>query len=111
MDHATVANNSAGGIFIDGAAFDIHDTTVTSNGPGMLGLATWGGILVNNPPVDGPAKLDYVTLQSNPVGVSCSGPITGTNVSVSGSASGVDITTTCGFVSCGAPSSTCGAQP
>lgn len=112
MDHCTVQNNSAGGVLVNGAAFTIKNTTVTSNGPGQSGAITWGGILVNNPASGGANVLDHLTVQSNmPVGIACSAGVSGQGVSASGSTGGVDIGTVCGFSSCGTPSATCGAQP
>jgi hypothetical protein len=111
LDHVVVTNNSGGGVLIDGAAFDIENTTVTDNDSGTFGVANWGGILVNNPPTGGPAKLQFVTIQNNKqVGVACSARVSGANVSASGNVGG-DISSTCGFSSCGTASVTCGAQP
>jgi hypothetical protein len=105
-----VTNNAGGGILLNGAAFDIENTTVTGNGPGNFGgLTTWGGVLVNTPPTGGPAILNLVTVQSNnPVGISCSGTITGTGVLATGNLS-TQITPSCGFTSCAAGTG-CGAQ-
>jgi hypothetical protein len=110
LNHLTVTANSGGGILLDGAAFDIRNTTVTTNGPGQFGAVTWGGIFANNPPAAGPKQLQLVTVQSNnPIGVSCSAMIQGTGVLASGNS--VDIATTCMFSSCGTANATCGAQP
>lgn len=109
MDHCTVSNNTKGGIFVDGANFDIKNTTVTGNGPSAD--LTWGGIRVQTLLGTGNAKLKLLTVQmNNPSGVSCSGPISGDGVSATQNVSG-DISMTCGFMSCGAPAPpTCGAQ-
>jgi hypothetical protein len=112
MNACTVTNNSmGGGILLNGAAFDIEDTTVTNNGPGTFnGLTSWGGILVNNPLIAGPAKLALLTVQNNMgPGVSCSTGVSGTGVLASGNST-TDINTTCGFSSCGTAGSMCGAQ-
>ena len=114
LDHVLVTGNSGGGIFLNGAAFDIENTTVSGNGPASDGPTTWGGIYVKALPTIGPTILKLLTVQNNnPVGVSCAAAVSGTDVFVSGSTSGVDISTTtsCGFMSCGATSTTCGAQP
>jgi hypothetical protein len=51
MDTCAVTNNPGGGILLNGAAFDIKNTTVTGNGPATFGGATaWGGILVKTFP-------------------------------------------------------------
>jgi hypothetical protein len=112
LNHVSVVNSPGGGILLDGAAFDIRNTIVTGNGPGVSGATVWGGILINNPPPAGPARLQLLTVQSNNlVGIACSAPVTGTGVLASGNAGGVNIATTCGFTSCGAASATCGATP
>jgi len=111
LNHVSVVNSAGGGILLDGAAFDIRNTIVTGNGPGMSGATVWGGILINNPPAAGPARLQLVTVQANNlVGITCSAPVTGTGVLASGN-TGVNIASACGFTSCGAASATCGATP
>jgi hypothetical protein len=113
MDRCVVANNAKGGILLDGATFEIANTTVKGNGPGDDAGTTWGGMRVKNLPASEPKLLTLVTVQdNNNTGISCAGTVAGTNVSASGNAGGVDITTgTCGFSSCGLPGPTCGAQP
>ena len=111
LDHVVVTGNSAGGILLDGAAFDIENTTVTSNGPGDLTGLPWGGIRVQNIPVDGPKILKLVTVQTNnPIGVSCSAAVSGPSGVLAIANLSTDISPTCAFLSCGAASSTCGAQ-
>ena len=112
LQHLAVSGNSGGGILLDGAAFDIQNTTVTNNGPGTSGAVSWGGILVNNPPAAGPKQLQYVTVQNNmQVGITCSVGVTGLGVFASGNVGGVDINPTCGFSACMPAGATCGAQP
>jgi hypothetical protein len=115
LDHVLVTANPSGGILLDGAAFDIKDTTVTNNGPGVFnGAVDWGGIFVNNPPAAGPTKLQRVTVQNNmEAGVKCSVALMTTMISgilASGNKS-PDIHPTCMVSACGAASATCGAQP
>jgi len=112
LEACQIANNPGGGILLDGAGFDIENTTVTGNGPGTFGLASWGGILVNSPPAGVPATLKNVTIKDNQqVGLSCSGSITGTGVLASGNVGGVDINPTCGITPCTADGGAgCGAQ-
>jgi hypothetical protein len=113
LDHVNVSGNSGGGVLLDGAAFVISNTTVSGNGPGTFGAINWGGILINNPPGAGPMQLQLVTVQTNDGGgVSCSATVQGIDVSAAGNLdTPVQISTTCGFSSCGAASATCGAQP
>ena len=76
LDRVAVPEIPGGGILLNGAAFDIENTTVTSNGPATQGATAWGGIFVANPPGGGPAKLQFVTVQNNnQVGVSCSSSV------------------------------------
>jgi hypothetical protein len=104
-----IANNPGGGILLNGAAFDIENSTITGNGPGTLGVATWGGVLINALPASGPTTLNLVTAQNNnPVGISCSGSVTGTGVLATSNLS-TQITPSCGFSSCASASATCGA--
>jgi hypothetical protein len=111
MHRCVVENNSRGGILIDGASFDIRNTTVTGNGPGTLGPITWGGMLVNNPPAGGLNELALLTIENNKaVGISCSVAVDSMGILASGNLTG-DINPTCDFLSCGTASATCGAQP
>lgn len=113
LGNVAVDSCAKGGVLLNGAAFDVEDTTVMGNGPGtFMGLTTWGGILINNPPSAGPTKLNLVTVENNTGGgVACSTSIAGTSgVLVSGSLQGVDVNASCGFSSCGSASTTCGAQ-
>jgi hypothetical protein len=110
--HALV-DNCMGGILIDGAAFDIDNSTITGNSKATFnGLTTWGGILINNPALGGPARLNLITVESNSGGgITCSTAISAaTGVLASNNTMGVDINDTCGFSSCGTASTTCGAQ-
>jgi hypothetical protein len=110
LDGVTVDTCKKGGIFIDGSAFDIRNTTITNNGPGTLNTTSWGGVLVNSLPASGPDKLTLVTIQDNKqVGLTCSAAIQGTGVLASGNAGGVDINPTCGVTACTPASATCGA--
>lgn len=110
LDTVTIDSCQKGGIFLDGAAFEIRNTTVTNNGPGQNGIASWGGILVNALPASGPALLDHVTIENNKqVGLSCVGAITGNGVFATGNTGGVEVGTACGVTPCPTPGPTCGA--
>jgi hypothetical protein len=117
MDTCAVINNPGAGILLNGAAFDIKNTTVGNNGSGSLGLATWGGILTNNPPSSGPTSLANVTIQGNgQVGLVCSASITSTtSVFASGNNKGSTSATdqignACGITSCSPAGAACGIQ-
>ena len=118
MDTCVVSNNPGGGILLNGAAFDIKNTSITGNGPGTApgSGASYGGIRIEALPTSGPTVLNLVTIQNNKqVGLSCSGagawtgPVAG--LLVSGNTGG-DIGTTCGVNSCSSSDggATCGAQ-
>jgi hypothetical protein len=112
MDTCAVTNNPGGGILLNGAAFDIQNTTVTGNGPGTQGAVSWGGILVNSLPTSGPTSLSLVTIQNNPApGLSCAGAISGSGVLATGNTLS-QIGSTCGLASCSTSdaSANCGAQ-
>ena len=112
MDHCAVEGNVGGGIFVDGASFDIANTTVTGNGPGDDMGASWGGLRLKNLLTSGDKKLRFLTVQSNnQVGISCSGSISGMSVLASMNTGGVDVSPSCGFSSCSVDAgATCGAQ-
>jgi hypothetical protein len=112
MDHCAVEGNVGGGIFVDGASFDIANTTVTGNGPGDDMGASWGGLRLKNLLTSGDKKLQFLTVQSNnQVGISCSGSVSGMNVLATMNMGGVDVSPSCGFSSCTADAgATCGAQ-
>lgn len=108
LDTVVVDSCQGGGILLDGAAFQISNSTVTRNGPGQKGATTWGGILVNSLPPTGTAQLNLVTVENNtPVGIACSGAIQGTGVLANGN--GVDVATSCNITTCMPASSSCGA--
>jgi hypothetical protein len=117
MRRCTVQNNvgmvgiGGGGILIDGASFDIRNTTVAGNGPGDDMGALWGGLRLKN--LTARRTLEFLTVNNNnQVGVSCTGNVDASGVAVSGSAGGVEISFNCGFSSCGAATPpTCGVQP
>jgi hypothetical protein len=112
MDTCAVTNNPGGGILLNGANFDIKNTTVTGNGVGTTGSTTWGGIFVQSFPATGSASLNLVSIQSNKsggTGLACAGAIQGLGVLASGNTP-VDITPSCAVTACTTPSTTCGAQ-
>jgi len=104
-----VDGNKKGGILIDGAAFELRESTIVGNGPGDIIGLPWGGVRIQNAASVVPATLDRLTLQNNnPVGLSCSGTVTGSGVFATDNTS-VDIATTCGITPCSPAGSICGA--
>jgi hypothetical protein len=109
LDTVTVDSCLDGGIFVNGAAFDIRNTTITQNGPSSD--LSWGGMRVASLPAAGAKNLHLVTIQNNKApGLSCASgaPIQGDGVLASGNMTG-DVTPSCGITACTPMSSTCGA--
>jgi hypothetical protein len=110
LDTCAIINNPGGGILLNGAAFDIKNTTISGNGPN--GSFSWGGIFVQSLPTSGQTTLNLVSITANPAsGLSCAGAIQGTGVLATGNTS-VQIATGCAITTgaCAVASSTCGAQ-
>jgi hypothetical protein len=106
LDDVIVTGCPLGGILLDGAAFDIRNTTVMNNGDSEGGGGY--GIEVRKVPETGPKVLTNVTSTNNyPTNLTCGGVIMGTGVLAPGV-----IPSDCGIASCGStPGPTCGAQP
>jgi len=121
MDTCAVTNNPGGGILLNGAAFDIKNTTVSNNGSNTgSGGANWGGIRVDSLPASGPTTFNLVTIQNNgQVGLSCFASIaandTGAGILATGNNTGSltdQITTSCGIAGSCTPDAgaACGTQ-
>jgi hypothetical protein len=109
-DGLTVDSNRKGGILVDGAGFDLRNTTVVGNGPGDIMGFPWGGVRIQNVPSAGPAVLDRLTIKNNdPVGLSCAARVVGDGVFATGNTS-VQIASTCEIAACSPAGPTCGAQ-
>ena len=120
LERVSVSSNTAGGVLIDGSGFDIKNTSITSNGTVNSLEATWAGLRIQNltSSASGPKTFSYSSVTSNQnTGVSCAAGtaalLTPTPISVfaTGNIGGVDVSLACGFTSCSAASTTCGAQP
>lgn len=103
-----VMNNAKGGIFVDGASFDIENTFVTQNGPGELpGGFSWGGVRVQSP--GNPSRFKKVSVIGNTgPGVSCSAAVMADGLFATGNSP--DIAATCAAASCAALGPGCGAD-
>ncbi len=107
LDAVVVDSCKGGGIYLNGAAFDIENSTISNNGPSTD--LSWGGIRVFGLPSGANAVLNQNTVVTNKgPGVVCSGPIVGTGVFAASNTTG-DIAAGCGFTSCSPMSATCGA--
>jgi hypothetical protein len=110
LERVVVDSCQGGGIYLDSAAFDIENTTVTNNGPSSD--LTWGGMRIADIPSGGPAVLNLDTVEDNKAaGVSCAATssVQGAGVFATGNGAG-DVASTCGFAACSPLSATCGAQ-
>lgn len=102
LDGVTIDGCPGGGILLDGAGFDIRNTTVTKNGTSG---GTISGIEIRKVPSTGPASLTNVTATDNsPYNLSCGAVIMGQGVLAPGAAGGA-----CGIASCVTASPSCGA--
>jgi hypothetical protein len=112
LDHVSVSNNTAGGILLNGAGFEIKDTTVNDNGA-ATSPSVFGGMRIQNS-LATPKSMSLSTIVGNQlVGVTCDASTAlspPTTVLVTAPTGAVDIAA-CNFTSCGTASTTCGAQP
>jgi hypothetical protein len=100
----------AGGIFIDGAAFEIENCLISGNGPGVDELgAFWGGLRVQAAR-DSLSRLDRVSLVDNEnTGLSCAESIDGRAVYARNPGQG-DISPSCDVTPCATPGPGCGSD-
>ena len=111
LQHVIVDNNPGGGVLVDGAGFEIRNTSITRNGPATTGPTTWGGMLVQNLSALTLRAIDLVTIQNNGgPGLSCSDRIDGTRLLASDNAAS-NIGITCQVTPCSPAGPACGAQP
>jgi hypothetical protein len=113
LDTVTVDGCMGGGILLDGAAFDIRNTTVTRSGPGDDGGLPWGGIRIKNPPTSGINRIALSTVRLNDGGgISCSAMVDGMTgvLAVDNMNTPSQVGSACGFSSCEIAGPTCGAQ-
>ena len=113
LDHVTVKGCAGGGIWLNGANFDIQGSTVTSNGPGTYMGFEWGGILETKVPATGPKNISQVTVTSNSgQGITCTDALTGAGVLATMNTSTLQVSTGCKLQLCSSDAgATCGAQP
>jgi hypothetical protein len=111
MDHVA-ATSSRGGILIDGAGFDIRNTTVQFNNSTPTADSVWAGVRIQGPvPAAGPRVLTQVTISNNNgPGLSCAVAIQGTGVFVANNTLS-DVSQSCAITACSPAGPTCGAGP
>ena len=112
LDRVTVDSCQGGGILIDGAAFDIRNTTVTRSGPADDMGTGWGGLRIKNLLATGPKQVASSTIRMNDGGgVSCASAIDGAAdvLVVDNTNTPFQVTPTCSFQPCTAAGPTCGA--
>lgn len=111
LDGVTVHDCPGGGIWLNGANFDIRNTTVTNNGPGDHDGAGWGGILETAVPATGPKNISQVTVLGN-VGqaITCKDALTGGDVLATVNPP-IQVSPGCHLGLCAEAGAMCGAQP
>jgi hypothetical protein len=110
LERVKVQNNMKGGILLDGASFEFKSVLVRDNGPGQLGLAAWGGILVNGNLVGRLASLQRVSIVDNKgPGLLCAQAVQGAGVLATGNST-TDVTPMCAISTCSAGTPACGAD-
>lgn len=111
LDHVTVDHCPGGGIWLNGANFDIRNTRVSNSGPGDHDGASWGGILETAVPANGPRNINQVTVISNlGQGITCKDPLNGGQV-LAAMNQPIQISSGCGLMQCADAGAMCGAQP
>ncbi|HXU61818.1 MAG TPA: right-handed parallel beta-helix repeat-containing protein [Polyangia bacterium] len=111
LDRVTVDHCPGGGIWLNGANFDIRNTRVSNSGPGDHDGASWGGILETGVPATGPRNISQVTVISNTgQGITCKDPLTGGAV-LAAMNQPIQISPGCTLTVCADAGAMCGAQP
>ncbi len=111
LDHVTVRNCAGGGIWLNGASFDIQNSTIDANGPGTYMGFNWGGILETKIPASGPKNISQVTVASNNgQGIICNDGLTGNEVLVYANVSAIQVSTGCHLNLCSDAGMMCGPQ-
>lgn len=112
LDRVTVKGCLGGGIWLNGAGFDIQNTTVTGNGPGTYLGFTWGGILETMVPAGGPKNITQSSVANNVgTGITCSDMLTGREILAFGNTGTPQVSSTCSLLTCADAGAMCGAQP
>jgi hypothetical protein len=92
MNRCTIDNNSRGGVQLGTLSFDITNTVIAKNGPGMdTGGVTWGGLRINATGTTVPSSTRFVNntiVENNPVAFSCATDISINQSIVFGNTSG-----------------------
>lgn len=107
LEQSAIVDNAGGGILVENAVFIARSSTVSGNGPGDVMGLPWGGIRLSSPGAG--TRLEQLSVVNNSApGISCSSPVEGVGVYANGNPV-VNVSTSCGFTSCGAPGPQCGA--
>jgi hypothetical protein len=114
LDHVTVSGcTQGGGLWLNGANFDIENSKFTGNGPGLHSGSGWGGILETSVPPTGPKTISQVTVTGNTgQGITCMDGLTGSEVLVyANTGASFQVSPGCNLTLCTDAGATCGAQP
>ncbi|HSS40743.1 MAG TPA: hypothetical protein VLT58_18395, partial [Polyangia bacterium] len=112
LDRVTVQNCKGGGIWLNGANFDIQNSRIVGDGPGMYNGFSWGGVLETKIPSTGPKNINQVTVASNNgQGIICTDQLNGNGVLAYANVSPTPVSSTCSLKLCTDAATMCGAQP
>jgi hypothetical protein len=111
LDHVVVTGCSGGGIWLNGAGFDIQNVTITGNGAGTYNGFDWGGILETAVPAGAPRNISQVTVTGNTgPGITCKDPLTGGEILAYGNIAATQVSSACTLGGCVDAGPMCGAQ-
>ncbi len=111
LDHVTVTG-CHGGIWLNGANFDIRNVSVTNNLAGDHDGFAWGGILETAVPATGLKNISQVTVANNiGQGITCKDALTGGEILASGNQAATQVSSGCNLALCTDAGAMCGAQP
>ncbi len=115
LSRVTISGCQGGGLWLNGAAFDVENSTISGNGPGDHNGSIWGGILET---ALGPAtgttanNISQVSVLNN-MGqdITCKDGLVGRDVLVYDSNKAVQVSPGCNLLLCMDAGAMCGAQP
>lgn len=114
LRNVKVQSCQGGGIWLNGAGFDIESSTITGNGPGDHDGAAWGGILETAlSTATGAAKnISQCTVANNDgQGITCKDALTGREILAYGNSPPTQVSPGCNLLLCSDAGAMCGPQP
>ncbi len=111
LDQVTVTG-CQGGIWLNGANFDLHNVWVTGNTAGDHDGFDWGGILETAVPPTGLKTISQVTVANNTgQGITCKDALDGGEILAYGNQAATQVSGGCGLMLCTDAGAMCGARP